>query len=403
MPKNDFIIKELTEKCTNCGNCRIICPVFNEKGEEAFSARGRISIIRGLVNKELIPGKKVREHIFTCLYCRQCMDYCPANVDYNTIMSLVKLDLKTKSRFFSLRDMITAGLFSPYDHYIYFKIVRFLKTLITGLGKIPPLKKPASAALTRLNIPEFSVVPEKNFFSIKRRHGLKKYSGVRTAVFIGCGGKYLYPEIADRFVNILRSSGIEAVIPKQQVCCGNPLLYSGLSKNISQNRSVNMKAFNSLVEISFVTSLCSGASGMLTSYGNDDNDGRLRFEVKDHTQILAEYLKFIEPEYSKKIIFHSCPKHKNHDSSVEFIENLYRKSGAIPRFTSDYCGSTELLDRSNLEVRSLITKSFCEKNEIGNYDVIACSSFECIEYLNCYFSANKMNIKAVHFIDAVKV
>ncbi|MFA7122718.1 MAG: (Fe-S)-binding protein [Candidatus Delongbacteria bacterium] len=402
MPKNDFIIKELTEKCTNCGNCRIICPVFKEKGEEAFSARGRINLIRGLVKKELPNNQKIRGHIFTCLDCRQCIDYCPADVDYSNIMSLVKRDLKSRSRFLSLKDMLTSGLFSAYDHSFYFKALRFLKNLITVFGRIKPLKKYFSAVLSYLNIPEYSDIPEKNFFRIKKRHELKKYSGIRTAVFTGCGGKYLYPETADRFVKILRNSGIEAVIPKEQVCCGNPLLYSGLSKNISQNRSVNMKAFNSLVEISFVTSLCSGATGVLGSYGKEHNEGRLRFKVRDHIEVLTEYLKSVEPEYSKRIIFHSCPKCKNQKSSNEFIKNLYIKSGKTPPVTFDYCGCTELLDRSNLEARSIITGAFCGKNNIENYDIIACSSFECIEYLNYYFSANKMKIRAVHFIEAVK-
>ncbi len=403
MPKNDFIIKELTDKCTNCGNCRIICPVFKETGEEVFSARGRISLIRGLVQKELTSGNRVRTHIFTCLDCRQCLNYCPADVDYVSIMSLVKRNIKPKTRFSSLKDILTSGLFSSSDHSVYFKAVRSVKWLLSGIGKIKLLKILTSALMFRFQVPEFSDLPEKNFFGIRKRHKLKDYTGIRTAVFIGCGGKYLYPETSDRFVNILRNSGIEAVIPKQQVCCGNPLLYSGLSKNILQNRSANVNAFNSLVEITFLTSLCSGATGILRSYMNEGNNGFLRFEVKDHTEILTEHIKEIEPQYSKKIIFHSCPKCSNNLKSAEFVEHLYSKSVTVPPLTTDYCGCTELLDRSNIKVRSLITRSFCVKNDLDSYDIIACPSFECIEYLNYFFSKNGMNIRAVHFIDAVKV
>lgn len=403
MPKNDYIIKELADRCTNCGNCRIICPVFKEAGEEIFSARGRISLIRGLVHKELTSGKSIRTHIFSCLDCRQCLDYCPADVDYTSIMALVKRNLKPNTRFFSLKDILTSGLFSPFDHSLYFKTLRSVKKLLSGIGKIKFFKILSSSLMFRFQVPEFSDIPEKNFFGIRKRHKLKAYSGIRTAVFIGCGGRYLYPETSDRFVNILRNSGIEAVIPKQQVCCGNPLLYSGLSKNISNNRSANIKAFNSLVEISFLTSLCSNATGMLRSYMNENIDGSLRFDVRDHTEIFTDHVKEIEPQYSKKIIFHSCPKCSNSLKSAEFVDYLYKKSGTVPPLTTGYCGCTELLDRSNMKVRSVITRSFCVKNGLENYDKIACSSFECVEYLNYYFSKNGMNIRAVHFIDAVKV
>jgi hypothetical protein len=151
-----------------------------------------------------------------------------------------------------------------------------------------------------------------------------------------------------------------------------------------------------------MVSLCSGATASLKKYDVSATSDGFRFEVLDYADFLISKKPEIHPEYQKGIIFHSCPKCGNSAVFKNFISYLYRNSESIPVFTSDYCGATELLDRSVPGIRSEITKSFCEKNELDNFGLIACSSFECMEYLNDFFPENNMKIRAVHFIDSVK-
>ncbi len=393
----------MTEKCTGCGNCRIICPVFDQNSTEIYSARGRINLIRGLAEKDLAPSSALKHKIFMCLDCRQCVKYCPADVDYVNIMSSVKQKLRSRSRFFSINDHIVRGMFTATDPVLYFSIVRSLRKFLIKTSGFKFLKKISHFVLNMLKIPVNLPLPERYFFKFNRRHKVKNFLGKRAAVFLGCGGKYVYPETADRFIKILRSSGIEAVIPKEQVCCGNPLIYSGLSKDIDQNNTVNITSFNSLLEISSIVSLCAGASGTLKTLNENNRENGFRFPVRDFAEFMTVNISGMEPEFKDGIIFHSCPKCGNKGLYTDFISELYRNSEYIPSFTGDYCGSTELMNRSVMEVRKTVTDSFCTNNRLSDYKYIACTSFECMEYLNDHFAANGMDIRAIHFIDAVSI
>ncbi len=402
MPANDILIRDMTGKCTNCGNCRIVCPVFKIKGSEQFSSRGRINLIRGLVEKDLRPTKELKERIFCCLDCRQCISYCPSDVDYVKIMSSVKLKLKSRTGSYRINDILTRGLFSSDNPSTYFSYLRLLNKILLKAERYLLTRRFSLFLRTFVNLPENISVPETDFFGIKKRHKVEDYKGIRTAVFIGCGGKFLYPDTADRFIGILRRSGIEAVVPKDQVCCGKPLIYSGLSKNISSNLTANFKAFNRLLEISCMISLCSGSTPELKKYDASSSTEGFRFDVRDFTEFLTEHIADLEPEYEGRIIFHSCPKCGDGKISENFVKHLYRNRENRPEFSHNYCGSTELLNRFSLDIRSQITKEFCEINKLDQFDHIACSSFECIEYLNEYFNKNNMKIRALHFVDAVR-
>jgi len=394
----------MVEKCTNCGNCRTVCPVFKITGEEIYSTRGRINLVKGFLNNELAPGPDFRDKIFVCLNCRQCVDLCPADVEYYEIMKNTKAKISSVNKLFNLKQSFYKGVFSDTAHISesYFSLFRLSRKLfyknneLNFFGKIifPILKIDNSVKL-----PDIAV---KNFFKMKIRHELKNYKGFRIALFLGCGGKYLYPEAADNFVKILRSNGIEVLIPKDQVCCGNPLDYKGLIKDASRNQIKNTSSFNSLLDIKLMVSLCCNADITFTEFHSYVPKEKLRLPVKDFIEFIEEYGVEVTPAFENSIIFHSCPKCKKSEIYKKFIGRLYEDYTRIPEFTTDFCGSTELLDKSNMEFRNIITRSFCENNNLKNYDFIACSSFECIEHLNGYFLHNKMSIKAIHFADALK-
>jgi glycolate oxidase iron-sulfur subunit len=404
LKNNNSRLLKLTDKCTDCGNCRTVCPVFLIKKEEIYSTRGRINLIKGLASKELDPNGEIRERINICLGCGQCVTSCPADVNYPEIIKNAKLITKTGgSKYLSILNL-EKKLFSsdPKISEFYFRYLGKINNFFIRKKKLIFFKNLLKRLSGIYHKADITYIPGNNFFKMKIRHPLKDYSGTRIALFTGCGGKYLYPGTSDRFVSIMRSVGIEVLIPIDQVCCGNPLSYRGMLKESSSNLKSNVSAFNSMIDIKQIVCLCTNAANTFKTMKDRDIKPEFRMEMTDWTDVINNVSSDIEPLYENSIIFHSCPKCGNADKLKDLVAKLYSGYTEIPPFTKDFCGSTELLDKSNYELRFAVTDSFFDKNRLAQFDYIACSSFECIEYLNDYFSANEKKIRAIHFIDALR-
>lgn len=389
-------ITDITEKCTNCGNCRVICPDFKYKKEESHSTRGRISLIKGLYLNELNNTKLLSDKIFSCLNCGQCSKYCPADVDYKT---LIKLSRSRLSRNSYIKRFVLSGLFSSDKtrSEFFFKCLR--KALVLFYSK-PAVRFFRYGLLKLLRLPGDSVFPqisEKDFFSLGIRNKLSSYKGFRIALFTGCGGKYLYPETTDRFVRILRHSGIQVIIPKNQVCCGNPLENAGILKQSSGNIKINTACYNSLKDIRCIVSLCGRAMNSLTGRRYSE---KIRLPLKSWAELFFEENIRIKPLYKSSVIFHLCPKCGSADHYIKLLNTAYTEDDKKPEMITEFCGSTELMDRSNMAVRDSVTGAFFLNNSLENYTHIACVSFECVEHLNSFFIRKNANIRALHFIDA---
>lgn len=403
--KNNPNIVDLTEKCTNCGNCRLICPVFKIKKEELYSTRGRINLIRGLMKNELELNRDAFDKIYICLNCGQCSGFCPADVEYSLIIKKTKSNIKLSRKFFSIKNYAIRMLFSSkpevsdaafrvfgffYRHFFRSNKLRFVRYLFFKLLNIPPGAR-------------FPEIPDRNFFRMGNRAKIISYRGFRVALFIGCGGKYIYPQTTDRFVRMLRTNGIQVLIPKDQVCSGNTLENRGMVKESAKNMKKNISVFNSMIDIRYITAMCSNAeTGLKSGYFERVLDG-FRLEYINWIKLILDNDLIIKPAHNDSIIFHCCPKCETKELSGDFMEKLYSDHPYKPELKTDFCGATELLDRSNQNIKDIIMKSFFDKNRLDKYKFIACSSFECVEHMNEYFSRNNENIRAVHFIDAVDI
>lgn len=403
--KNNPNIADLTDKCTNCGNCRLICPVFKIKKDELYSTRGRINLIRGLMKNELVPNRETVNKIYACLNCGQCSGFCPADVEYTLIMKKTKSNIKLSRKFFSIKNYVTGMLFSSkadisdtafrifgfFDRYFFrSKKLKFIRFLIFKILNIP----------ARARFPELT---EKSFFRTGKRNKLTNYRGFRVALFLGCGAKYIYPVTADRFVRLLRANGIQVLIPKDQVCCGNPLESRGMVKESANNMKRNISAFNSLIDIRYITSVCSNAELRLESGYSENTPDSFRLEYLNWIKLLKDNEISLKAAHNDSIIFHCCPKCGSKQLSRTFTEILYSNHPYKPDLITDFCGATELFDRSNRDIKDVVMKTFYDKNNLERFNFIACSSFECMEHMNEYFLRNNKNIRAVHFIDAIDV
>ena len=79
--------KEEVNKCSKCGKCHTVCPVFLETGDESMVSRGRISLAEALRDKQIVYTDKLRDYVYSCKKCMRCRTVCPSGVDYEVIIS----------------------------------------------------------------------------------------------------------------------------------------------------------------------------------------------------------------------------------------------------------------------------------------------------------------------------
>ncbi len=72
--------RDIADKCRSCGNCRAVCPIFAEIGREDSVARGKVALIRAVLDGELGLTEIFDERIQLCLNCKACIDACPNDV-----------------------------------------------------------------------------------------------------------------------------------------------------------------------------------------------------------------------------------------------------------------------------------------------------------------------------------
>ncbi len=230
------------EDCARCGSCKARCPVYELTGNEAFSPRGRLMLLRGLAGGATPPTEGLLGRIFSCTLCGRCDVSCPVGIKptqfiYRGRDVLRKLDSKR----LLTRTALRAGLNRPA---LGMNAARF----ITGL-KHDFLKK----LVPRL--PEGLSFPGRQLKSGHQVITPRKAVG-RVAVFAGCAANYLTPGTGEDLISILVAAGYEVVLPGGEVCCGMPLRGLGLENEARRFAEKNLEIFGKL-NVEAVVSPCS--------------------------------------------------------------------------------------------------------------------------------------------------
>lgn len=271
------------ESCVHCGFCLPVCPTYQVLGEEMDSPRGRIVLMKSVLEDE-IPLADAAPYIDRCLGCLACVTACPSGVRYGELItpfrayargraprkmvqnlqhSLVTQTLPYTSRF---RSAIAAGkLARPFSG--------MLPVELRGMLDLLPDRLPASNPLPALTPAE----------------GPRR---ARVALLVGCVQEVLAPEINWATLRVLAKNGVEVVIPPGQGCCGALLLHTGDHAQARALARHNLHRFPQDVD-AILTNAAGCGSGMkeydllFQSQSDQDLAGAFAHKVQDINQFLV--------------------------------------------------------------------------------------------------------------------
>nr|WP_070121816.1 (Fe-S)-binding protein [Bacillus marinisedimentorum] len=295
--------------CMRCGFCLPSCPTYIESGyDEAHSPRGRIAVMRALVDGKIEPDEDVEKSLDLCLGCRACETVCPSGVNYGQLLEQAR-DIINQNKTFSvpvktLRNVVFnqlfpyqnrmrafSGLLSFYQHSGVQKlaqktgILNILPDNLSTMEKVLP-KVPSYRKLK--DRPEHlpALAPQKK----------------KVAFFTGCLMDTIFIETNNRTMKLLQLAGSEVVIPNTQNCCGALHGHSGEKDKSKELAKRNIAAFEQ-TDADYIVTNAGGCGAFLVDYDHllagdpewAERAERFAGKIRDISNVLME-LGFFEKE-----------------------------------------------------------------------------------------------------------
>lgn len=222
------------ESCVHCGFCLAACPTYQELGQEMDSPRGRI-----LLMKEVLEGKlsweSAQPHVDRCLGCLACEPACPSGVPYRDLISPFRALAKERfertpgeklARFMSAQTV-------PYPSR--FRLAATMGKVGKSLSfMVPSEMKPM------LNLLPDQLPPKQTWPEVTPAQGKLR---ARVALLIGCAQQVLEPDINTATIEVLSRNGVEVHVPRSQGCCGGLAWHTGALRQAQGFARRNLDAF----------------------------------------------------------------------------------------------------------------------------------------------------------------
>ncbi|GDX37610.1 glycolate oxidase iron-sulfur subunit [Candidatus Pelagibacterales bacterium] len=332
----------ILRKCVHCGFCNATCPTYQIVGDELDGPRGRIYLIKDMLENDKPANEKIAKHIDRCLSCYACMTTCPSGVNY---MHLVD----------HARNHIEKTFVRPFFD-------RFIRNLLSKILPSPTLFRMAGYS-ARLFYPFRFLFPKKiknmmkympNSFPVSRQENKEIYSPVgktyaRVALLTGCVQRVISPQINDATIDILNRHGVEVIVPKKVDCCGSLNHHLGKEELAHKSFINNINSWFKWYEeknLDAILVTTSGCGTTLKDYGyifRDHPDKELRRKAKMVSSLakdVTEYLgKNIKLNYVKKdkkftIAYHSACSmqhgQKIHNQPMDLLKKTGNEIVEIP-------------------------------------------------------------------------
>jgi glycolate oxidase iron-sulfur subunit len=217
--------EKILRACVHCGFCTATCPTYVLLGDELDSPRGRIYLIKEMLEHDAPATPGVVKHIDRCLSCLACMTTCPSGVHYMHLVDHARVHIeKTYRR--PLFDRLIRALVAwvlPHNGRLRWALraAAIVKPLAPLLAVIGLRRLAAMLALAPARLPEPPAGAGQSLFPAQ---GPRKG---RVALLDGCVTPVIGPSVQEAAIRVLTRHGIEVVLARGQGCCGGIVHHMG--------------------------------------------------------------------------------------------------------------------------------------------------------------------------------
>lgn len=378
----------ILRKCVHCGFCTATCPTYVTLGNELDSPRGRIYLIKDMLENDRPADRETVKHIDRCLSCLSCMTTCPSGVNYMHLVDHARVHIeKTYRRPLAdrlLRSTLAAILPYPARFRAALRMAAIGRPFAGLFERVTPLKplaamlKLAPASLPKPSTPAGTVIGQ--------RKG-------RVAILAGCTQSVLDPEINAATVRLLNRLGVEVVATPEEGCCGALVHHMGREEAALEMARRNVDAWTAEIERSGLDAIIITASGCGTTI--KDYGFMLRLDpayaakaervsklAKDITEYLAavELPKPIELP-ALAVAYHSACSMQHGQKIVRQPKELLRNAGFVlrePREGHLCCGSAGTYNILQPEIATKLRDRKVKNIEATQAEIVATGNIGCM-------------------------
>ncbi|PVV09039.1 MAG: glycolate oxidase iron-sulfur subunit [gamma proteobacterium symbiont of Ctena orbiculata] len=387
--------------CLQCDYCTPNCPTYKLLGDEYDSSRGRVYLIKELLESEGKPLQKTVDYIDRCLSCLACMSTCPSSVHYQHLLDHARESIELRHQRKPL-DRLSRWLLAkllPYPNR--FRLAMQTAKILKPAASMLPNPIRGMVEYTPDRLPPPSPNDEPQVFPA---NGERKR---RVALLTGCAQRALNTDINDATIRILCRHGCEVVVAQGAGCCGAVTHHMGKSKESLMAAAKNIRAWTSEIEgdgLDAIVINTSGCGTVIKDYGYMFRNHSLASQAetiaglaKDVTELLSEMELDYRVKPGLRISYHATCS-LQFGQRVRFTPRRLLKTAGFtvlePRDSHTCCGAAGTYNLLQPEISTRLKENKLMALEAGSPSAVAAGNIGCMMHL-----MSSSRIPVVHTVE----
>ena len=341
--------ESILRKCVHCGFCTATCPTYVTLGNELDSPRGRIYLIKDMLENGRAADEEIVTHIDRCLSCLACTTTCPSGVDYMHLVDHARAHIENTYKRPLIDRLIrqTLAMVLPYPARFRtaLKLANLGRPLVPLIEKINAFKP--LGAMLRLAPKSLPQSIEFKPVVVDERKG-------RVAILAGCAQSVLDPGINATAERLLSRFGIEVAKPKGEGCCGALVHHMGREHDAHAFAKANIDAWMKEIEgegLDAIIITTSGCGTTVKDYGHmlkgDPAYASKAAKISGLAKDITEYLATLDLPAPRlrtglSVAYHSACSLQHGQKVTKQPKDLLTKAGFVVREPAEghlCCGS----------------------------------------------------------------
>ena len=231
--------KNEINKCSKCGLCQSVCPIYKLTGNDCAVSRGKFVMLDGVLKGDLKLNKNINKYLDLCLKCDKCSNFCPSAIDVCKIFEVAKYEYE-KNTFWG------KFVFFLESKFVFDNFLKLAKTIV----QLPKFS------------PNFFRKRKQLFSNTANNDVMEKADELKFLYFKGCVNN-IFPK-TDKFLHKLFDNSNVKIIEKDFDCCGLPFLSSGNLKRFEEVKKHNLSLMN--CDFDYILTDCASCESTLKKY-----------------------------------------------------------------------------------------------------------------------------------------
>jgi glycolate oxidase iron-sulfur subunit len=370
----------------HCGFCTATCPTYQVLGDELDSPRGRIYLIKDMLENDRVPDANTVKHVDRCLSCLACMTTCPSGVHYMHLVDQARayIERRYKRPFTDRALRWVLARILPYPMRFRLALLG-AKIALPIKGLIPDARLRAMLEMVPKQIPPVSRNDDPQSFAPRAPRKM------RIALMTGCAQKALNTDINDATIRLLTRLGCEVVVARGAGCCGALTHHMGKADEAHASGARNIKAWVDEMDGEGLDAIIINTSGCGTTvkdYGHmfrnaplAEDAARVSELAMDVSEVLMRLEMPVGAQTGLKVAYHSACSLQHGQKVTSAPKTLLKRAGFTvvePKDSHLCCGSAGTYNLMQPEISGQLKTRKVQTLEAVSPDIIAAGNIGCM-------------------------